>query len=415
MLHSTRRDSHAVGDNVVTLAQRAAQRFDRLIDDHAWPAPIDLEALAEREPAPPAMIIPDWLPAGYATLLGGHGGAGKSTIALTLAVCIGLGLPFFGLAVERRRVLYLSCEDRENVLHWRLSRICSNLGITLDRLRGNLDIVDLVGRDCILWERDPSTGNTVTAASGHLGDLMHGTEREVLFVDGVSDVFAGNENARGDVKRFINSLVALIDPNAGAVVLIAHVNKPAALSGQPSSEGYSGSTGWHNGVRSRWYLFPETVEGEDGGRPRPSGDLILELQKSNLGRADQSIRFSWDATAHLFIGREIVGATASDHAHRDRLEQDGILRALQACAQCDPPIIVPAATTGRRTAHHVLSARRELPDSLRAGKPAVRRFWRQLETLRAMGAVNAAEHRNPDRHYITQLVLTPDGLRACGE
>ncbi|MCK6385688.1 MAG: AAA family ATPase, partial [Rhodocyclaceae bacterium] len=64
-----------------------------------WPASLDLEVLAEREPEPPKFIVPDWLPCGYATLLAGHGGVGKSGIALTLAVCIAAGVPFFGLHV----------------------------------------------------------------------------------------------------------------------------------------------------------------------------------------------------------------------------------------------------------------------------------------------------------------------------
>src|SRR5690242_16561199 len=54
----------------------------------AGPSPLDLEALAERNPEPPKFIVADWLPCGYATLLAGHGGVGKSGIALHLAVCI---------------------------------------------------------------------------------------------------------------------------------------------------------------------------------------------------------------------------------------------------------------------------------------------------------------------------------------
>src|SRR5882672_1451116 len=66
---------------------------------HQWPASLDLEALAERDPETPAFIIDDWLPCGYATLLSGHGGVGKSLIALYLAVCIAADTPFFGLEV----------------------------------------------------------------------------------------------------------------------------------------------------------------------------------------------------------------------------------------------------------------------------------------------------------------------------
>jgi RecA-family ATPase len=71
-----------------------------------------------------------------------------------------------------------------------------------------------------------------------------------LFVDGISDTYGGNENVKTDVKRYVNALVGLIPPVTGAVVLEGHVAKPAATNGQ-TTEGYSGTTGWHNSVRAR--------------------------------------------------------------------------------------------------------------------------------------------------------------------
>jgi len=386
----------------------------------AWPSSLDLVALAKREPEPPKFIVPDWLPAGYATLFAGHGGIGKSAIAMHLAVCVAAGLPFFGLETERRRVLYLSCEDRESVLHWRLTRICDHLSVDLASLSGWLEILDLVGSDAILWDRDPQTGATITASYAQLDERIRDYKAEVLLVDGVADAFAGNENARGEVKRFVNGLVALIPPDTGAVILIGHVAKPASTAGS-NGDGYSGSTGWHNSVRARWYLYPETTQGEDGERPERSGDLILELQKSNLGRTDQSIRFAWDEEAHLFLGREIVGATASDRVHRDMTEQNGILAALQACAASDPPVIVPCALTGPRTAFHVLSICPEFPVTLRAGKPAKRRFWKHIEALRAMHKIDECSYRRTDRHHAARFVVTgaadatAERVRECGQ
>jgi AAA domain len=374
-----------------------------------WPQPLDLEVLAEREPEPPRFIVPGWLPCGYATLLAGHGGVGKSGIALHLAVCIAAGVPFFGIEVERRRSSYLSCEDREGLLHWRLARICRHIGVDLANLRGWLDVRDLVGHDCVLWERDPRTGYTVTSAYASLVHSIEDQGTEFLVVDGVSDTFGGNENAKTEVKRYVNALVAPIPADRGAALLVGHIAKPAA-SGVPTTEGYSGTTGWHNSVRARWYLFPETRKGEDGERPERTGDLILELQKSNMGRMDQQMRFAWDEAAHLFVGREIVAATASDRAARDRFERAGIPRSLLAC-----PEPVPAASTGQRTAFHVLAAQPAFPDSLRSGSAGRRQFWRHLEVLRAMGAVKEDTYRRADRHYVRALVATTEGARACGK
>lgn len=224
------------------------QRTERL-----WPDPLDLEALAEREPEAPKFVLRDWLPCGYATLLAGHGGVGKSGIALYIAICISAGLPFFGIPVERRRVLYLSCEDRKGVLHWRLTRICAHLSIDLASLRGWLEVIDLVGKDTVLCERDPRTGSTVTPAFGELERRMREHETQVLVIDGTSDTFGGNENSRSEVKRYVSALIGLVSAKDGAVLLVGHVNRQTASAGQ-TSEGYSGSTAWHNSVRARWYL-----------------------------------------------------------------------------------------------------------------------------------------------------------------
>ncbi len=219
-----------------------------------WPEPIDLLILDQMESTPPRFIMEPWLPCGYATLFAGHGGVGKSGIALVLAVCIGLGIPFFGMPVERRRVLYLSCEDRTEILHWRLSRICAYLGIKIADLSGWLDLIDLVGQDTILYR----SGRERSSLHGfsNLSQRIHSSRSQVLFVDGISDTFSGNENDRAEVKGYVNNLLALISPDDGAVIMVGHVAKLTANN--MSREGYSGSTGWHNAVRARWYLYPES-------------------------------------------------------------------------------------------------------------------------------------------------------------
>jgi RecA-family ATPase len=380
----------------------------------AWPAPLDLERLDEHEPNPPAFIIDDWLPAGYATLLAGHGGVGKSGIALHLAACIAAGLPFCGLSIQRRRVMYLSCEDRENVLEWRLKRILERLGIKASSLRGWLDIVDLVGHDCILWERNSFTGDTATSPRYELHRRIREHDTQVLFVDGVSDTFAGNENARTEVKRYVNALIALVPAQSGAVVLVGHVSKPDAQgvrNGARTTEGYSGSTAWNNSVRARWYLRHETAQSDDGESER-TGDLILELQKSNLGRVDQSIRFTWDAEQRMFVGREIVPATAFDYAHRDRLEQRDILRAVEACNR--KGIEVPGAQSGSPNTYEVLSAAPEFPETLRRdGRRGKSRFRRHIHLLRQSGALVREEYRKTNRHWTSRIVLSTEGVRQC--
>lgn len=362
------------------------------VDGRRWPKPIDLRAMMAKTPTPPRMIIDDWLPCGYATLLAGHGGAGKSSIALHLATCIATGRPWWGMHVTSRRVLYLSCEDRADVLHWRLSRICELEELTGDDL-GRLRIVDLVGHESILYRRDPQTGSGVTAAYGELERLVD--PGDVIFVDGVSDTFGSSENDRAEVKSYVNALVRLVGTE-GAVVLIHHVNKLSASNGG-TSEGYSGSTGWHNSVRARWYLYPETEQTDDGRHA--TGDLILALQKSNLGRDDQAMRFRWDNDARMFVA-ERATSSREDREARDDAELVGIVNAIdEVTARGD---YVPAAMQGPRTAWHVLCATESLPKSLKT-RAARKRFWRHIETLRRNRIVREGQMRRANRHVVVTL------------
>jgi len=260
----------------------------------------------------------------------------------------------------------------------------------------------------VLWARDPRTGFTVTPAFATLARCVDLLGTQVLIVDGVSDAFGGNENARVEVKAFVNALLGLI-PLDGALLLLGHVSKPAAGNGS-TTEGYSGSTQWHNAVRARWYLYPETEQGEDGGRAQRTGKLALELQKSNLGRTDQAMTFEWDDEARLFVASGAFGTSAIDRKYRDETERIGILAALAGCADAAPPIIVPTATRGERTAFHVLSNRPEFPDSL---KRSTRRFWACIEQLRQLHLIDEQENRRSNRKRTWHFVVTTEGRASC--
>jgi len=218
----------------------------------------------------------------------------------------------------------------------------------------------------------------------------------VLVVDGVSDTFGGNENDRADVKQFVNALVRLMG-NDGAVILIHHVAKAAATASS-TSEGYSGSTGWHNSVRARWYLYPETEHSDEG--TAATGRLILTLQKSNLGRSDFTLRLKWDDDAHLFVAES--GETRFDEKVRDTTERRGLVEAIaEVVARGD---YVPAAAQGQRTAYHVLSACAAFPATLK-NRTAKRRFWRHIETLRANSTLREGSIYAKHRRQVATLEL----------
>ena len=76
-----------------------------------------------------------------------------------------------------------------------------------------------------------------------------------------------------------------LPPDRGAALLVGHIAKPTA-SGIPTTEGYSGTP--DGTMRSAGPLVPlprDARHGRGAKRPERTGDLILELQKSNMGPA----------------------------------------------------------------------------------------------------------------------------------
>lgn len=358
-----------------------------------WPPALDLIELSAREPLTPRHIIPDWLPAGEVTLLAGHGGGGKSQVALYTAVCIQLARSWCGLATERRQVTYVSAEDGTDVLHWRLSRIAAHLGVSLADMAG-LRIIDASGIDAELMREIPHEEPVLTSLYVKLQEIVDPSG--VLILDGTSDLYGASEIVRRHVRRYVRALRRLINAD-GAVLLLAHVDKVAARDGA-TTDRYSGSTAWHNSVRARWSLASED-----------DTTLVLTLAKANHARAGAEIRFRWDAQAHLYIPDPVSAQGGIAGAIRERQERDGIVAAFRACS--DP---IPAATTGQRTAWHVLSARPELHASLRDGRDGRRRFWAHIEALRAMQIIEEVSIRRTDRHYVRVLTLVTEGRGQCG-
>jgi len=397
--HANRRERAAIAHEIIEAEVRGdregaraaeARLHDSARDDEAL-APLDLNHLAAQEPQYPRHIVPGWLPTGEVTLLGGHGGTGKGFAALGLAACVCTGKPWFGVPTEQRHVLYVSAEDAADILIWRLSHIVAHLGIRLADLVGNLDILDVSGIDAeLMADAGRADEPTFTPLYYRLRSCIKaGT---VLILDGASDLYGASEIARRYVRKFIRALRRLVGPD-GAVLLLAHVDKVAARNKEIGNR-YSGSTAWHNSVRSRWELAPEAK----------SDALVLTLAKANHARAGAQIRLQWDEQAHVFVAEQVPANGGVVEEARDRAEQEGILAALRACAGAGIP--VPAAAQGPRTALHVLRAQPTFPESLRADNPTVRRrFWAVIEKMRAMGKIMDGKIRASHRHDVHVLRL----------
>jgi RecA-family ATPase len=237
--------------------------------------PFAVSSLHGVEPQPREWIAPN-IPRGVVTILGGPGGSGKSLLAAQLAFARAIGATWLGHEIPRGVTLYLSCEDDTAELHRRFDKIAMHCAVPLSDAR-DLHMLDMVGEDAVLGALNRQTGMMVpTPLYQSLTNAITILRPDLLILDSLPDVFAGNENDRQNARHFIASLTRLCREHSLTIIVIAH----PSLTGMSSGTGASGSTAWTNSVRSRLYFEAEPAK--DGREPDPDV-RVLSTKKSNYG------------------------------------------------------------------------------------------------------------------------------------
>lgn len=229
-------------------------------------------------------IVADWLPVGCVTANYGDGGTGKTLLAQQLQTATALGSPWCGFDVTACRSIGLYCEDDEAELHRRQAAICSATGANMADLEP-MRWVSGVGQDNALMAFDREGGFTTPMYEAiRQAALDHGAKLVVL--DTAADLFAGNENDRHQVRRFIGQLNRLAIEINGAVLLNAHPSRTGLSSGNLDG----GSTAWSNSVRSRWSLA--RIAPADGETEDPDA-RVLTRRKANYARIGEDVALRW--------------------------------------------------------------------------------------------------------------------------
>jgi RecA-family ATPase len=218
--------------------------------------------------------VADLIPARTVTLLGGDGGAGKSLLALHLAVATATGRRWIGRETAGGGALFLTAEDDDPTLHRRLARILDAEGLGFEDL-DRLTLRSLAGEEALLAAPDRAGVLRTTALYEELEARLRDEAPALVVLDTAADLHAGNENDRCQVRQFVGLLRGLAIRHECAVVLLAHPSR----AGMAAGDGLSGSTAWNGSVRSRLCL--ERVA-DDGASPNPDARR-LSVKKSNYG------------------------------------------------------------------------------------------------------------------------------------
>jgi len=329
--------------------------------------------------------VKPWMPRRHVTLFGGHGGIGKSSLALAIGAHVACGLPFAGLEVEQSPVLFVSLEDEASIVRLRLRRIIEAYRLPAARVLADLRLLDGTQTFAALMTEGDGFNATPIFTPAFRELANHAEGAGLIVIDNASDAFDANENSRRTVRAFVRGLAAIARKQNAAVVLLAHIDKSAAKDGARGNS-YSGSTAWHNSARSRLALL------EDDGR------ILLAHEKANLSaRADPVAVTFVDGVPIPEAGAQGDGLTAEDF---DRAE---VIRAMKAAH--DAGINVPASTTPG--AHSAMKALESLPEYGQTfrGKAGGQRAARAITALIRVGRIRRAEYKTPQRKTRERLEL----------
>jgi len=191
-----------------------------------FPHRLDIAQCFNKKPLPLDFVATGFV-VGTVGLLTSPGGAGKSMLALQIALSIATGRDDLHLGVgETGSVLFLAGEDPANVLHQRLHDL-SNHYSPEERLRisARCDIRATLGVDTNImsdrwftWIKDLSKG------------------RRLVVIDTLSRFHRLNENDARDAKAIMSKLEMISVELNISILVLHHVSKASAMNGEGDAQ-----------------------------------------------------------------------------------------------------------------------------------------------------------------------------------
>ena len=245
-------------------------------------------------------LWPRWLPRGKLSLIGGHAGDGKSTLAAALAATLARGGTWpDGTPAPRGRTLFLLAEDAlDDTLKPRLEQHNAD--------HARIFAIEAV-RDVDGAERTFSLGKHLPL----LEQVIRERAIDLVVIDPISAFMAGCDRNAEDVRDVLTPFAKLADRTAVAAVGIMHVGKPTGGSSRRPLQQLLGATAFGAVARVVWIIAP-VPDGDDPSR------RALGVVKSNLAvrpdvlewsrREDQPI--AWHGTSKHDIEELLIGGRA---------------------------------------------------------------------------------------------------------
>lgn len=230
-------------------------------------------------------IIKHWLPSDAIGVLYGASGAGKSWIAVDMALHIATGLQWCGEKTQKAPVLYVAAEGgtglATRVEGWRLG----HRGVSVEDINENF----ILAPTHVDMSAETSASTPVPTAEDLKNWLNEGSVQPGLIViDTLSQTLTGDENAASDIAKFMNNLGRQLREIFHCCVLIIHHAGKGNFSSPRGSSAIQANTS---------FLYSVSRENKE---PR----CTLSCAHMKDGIAPQDTVFEWQS---IVIGKDADG------------------------------------------------------------------------------------------------------------
>jgi regulatory protein RepA len=216
---------------------------------------IDILKCYQTEPKPRDYVLPGMIPGTVGSIVS-PGGQGKSILALMLTHLVAGGIDLLDLGTfPTGRVVYLSAEDNEDIIHERLYHIGSKLDTGLrESCSERIHAEDLT-------KVTPDLINGELAEEWRKEVERLASESRLLILDTLRSFHSADENNSQAMAVLIGHLRAIAARTGCAIIFLHHSSKALAVSGQGDLQQASrGSSVLTDNIRWQSYLAGMTDE-----------------------------------------------------------------------------------------------------------------------------------------------------------
>ena len=225
--------------------------------------------------------------------LNGDGGIGKTEISLQMMIGMCATGLMFNLPIERGACLFVSFEEPENEIRWRIDHLCHAFNIPSNSV-ANLNILDLTGERDPWMFKEKDRQLVCTDRWTWLQKQFEQLKPMFIGMDNKTRFFGANQNDAVLSTTYAHHIELACRDFDTTIMPLAHVS----LSQLSSGRGDSGSVAAGNAFRSRM-LFShadpdrEAAEEDDGTRK-------LTVMKANATPTGHFLDFQWDKGLEYF-------------------------------------------------------------------------------------------------------------------